>query len=129
MIMRPLSGALALAAAVLVMLPAGRADARRASSPPIPIVVDGNAPSHPFPHFWEQMFGSGRAVLSLRDGYRRDMRQVKGVTDFRLVRFHAILDRDVGVYTIDPQGKAGLQLHVRRSDLRRLAAAGRAPVR
>ena len=29
------------------------------------ITVDANAPSHPFPHFWEVMFGSGRAILSL----------------------------------------------------------------
>ena len=38
------------------------------------ITVDANAPAHPFPHFWEQMFGSGRAILSLRDSYRRDLR-------------------------------------------------------
>ena len=31
------------------------------------IIVDANAASHPFPHFWEKMFGSGRAILSLRD--------------------------------------------------------------
>jgi len=30
------------------------------------IRVDSSAPAHPFPHFWEQMFGSGRAILSLR---------------------------------------------------------------
>ena len=46
-----------------------------------------------------------RATLSLRDRYRRDMRAVKAVTDFRLVRFHGILDRDVGVYTRDSQGR------------------------
>ena len=27
------------------------------------ITIDAAAPAHPFPHFWEQMFGSGRAVL------------------------------------------------------------------
>src|SRR5271170_995518 len=40
------------------------------------ITVDLNAPSHPFPHFWEQMYGSGRAVLSLRESYRDDLREV-----------------------------------------------------
>ena len=35
--------------------------------------IDPRGPSHPFPHFWEQMFGSGRAILSLRDDYRRDI--------------------------------------------------------
>jgi len=37
------------------------------------------------------MFGSGRAILSLRESYRDDLRAVKQVTDFRYVRFHAIL--------------------------------------
>ena len=27
------------------------------------VEIDPNAASHPFPHFWEQMFGSGRAML------------------------------------------------------------------
>jgi xylan 1,4-beta-xylosidase len=93
--------------AVLVFLVAAevRAAAQSAAQPPIQIVVDGNAPAHPFPHFWEQMFGSGRASLSLRASYRSDMRKVKGATDFRFVRFHGILDRDVGVYTVDAQGR------------------------
>ena len=62
------------------------------------ITVDLNAPSHPFPHFWERMFGSGRAILSLRDGYRRDLRLVKEATGFEYIRFHAILNDEVGVY-------------------------------
>ncbi len=63
------------------------------------------APAHPFPHYWEQMFGSGRAVLSLRDSYRRDVRAVRQITGFQYVRFHGILDDDVGVYDEDKQGR------------------------
>ncbi|MGD0566933.1 MAG: glycosyl hydrolase family 39 [Candidatus Sulfotelmatobacter sp.] len=74
-------------------------------SEPDLIVIDANAAAHPFPHFWEQMFGSGRAILSLRDSYRQDLRAVKQVTDFGYVRFHAILDDDVGVYDEDSQGQ------------------------
>jgi len=70
------------------------------------IVVDASAATHNFPHFWEQMFGSGRAVLSLRDSYRRDLREVKQITDLQYVRFHAILDDDVGLYDEDAQGNA-----------------------
>ena len=40
------------------------------------IHVDLSASAHPFPHFWEQMFGSGRAILTLRDSYRQDLREV-----------------------------------------------------
>jgi xylan 1,4-beta-xylosidase len=68
------------------------------------IVVDADAPSHRFPHFWEKMFGSGRAVLTLRDSYRRDLREVKQITDFEYVRFHGIFHDEVGVYDEDSQG-------------------------
>ena len=73
---------------------------------PVAIVVDANAASHPFPHFWEEMFGSGRAILSLRDNYRQDLRDVKRATDFEYVRFHAILHDEVGLYDEDAQGHA-----------------------
>src|ERR1700728_1631593 len=68
------------------------------------IQIDAAAPTTPFPHFWEQMFGSGRAILSLRESYRDDLRAVKQVTDFRYVRFHAILHDEVGVYNEDEHG-------------------------
>src|SRR3984957_20493732 len=68
------------------------------------IVIDAHAPGRPFPHFWEQTFGSGRAILSLREGYRDDLREVKKVTEFRYVRFHNTLHDEVGVYDEDDQG-------------------------
>jgi len=68
------------------------------------IAVDAQAATTPFPHFWEQMFGSGRAILSLRESYREDLRMVKKVADFRYVRFHAILHDEVGVYNEDEHG-------------------------
>jgi xylan 1,4-beta-xylosidase len=74
------------------------------SSAPEVIVADASAPSHTFPHFWEKMFGSGRAILSLRDSYRQDLRAVKQITDFEYVRFHAIFHDEVGVYGEDAQG-------------------------
>jgi len=69
------------------------------------ITIDASAPAHPFPHYWEQMFGSGRAILSLRDSYRRDLRTVRQITDIDYIRFHGILLDDVGVYDEDKQGK------------------------
>ncbi|MBV9155533.1 MAG: glycosyl hydrolase family 39 [Acidobacteriaceae bacterium] len=68
------------------------------------IRIDAQAQTSPFPHFWEQMFGSGRAILALRESYRSDLRAVKQVTDFRYVRFHAILHDEVGVYDEDEHG-------------------------
>jgi len=34
----------------------------RAQSPTESVTVDAQAPATPSPHFWEQMFGSGRAI-------------------------------------------------------------------
>ncbi len=68
------------------------------------ITIDGAAPARPFPHFWEQMFGSGRANLSLRESYREDLKAVKEHTGFTYVRFHAILDDENGVYDEDSSG-------------------------
>jgi xylan 1,4-beta-xylosidase len=88
---------LMLAAPLLAAYPA------RAQQPEV-VSIDANGPATPFPHFWEQMFGSGHAILSLRASWRNDLRAVKGVTDFRWVRFHGILDDDVGIFTRDEQG-------------------------
>ncbi len=41
----------------------------------------------------------------MRDSYRQDLRTVKQITDFRYVRFHAILDDEIGVYDENPQGQ------------------------
>ena len=69
------------------------------------IVIDASSKTHPFPHFWEQMFGSGRANLSLRESYRKDLRSVHDITGFQYLRFHGILDDENGVYDEDAQGK------------------------
>jgi xylan 1,4-beta-xylosidase len=65
--------------------------------------VDAKAATTPFPHFWEQTFGSGRAILSLRESYRDDLRAVKAATNFESVRFHGIFMDEVGLY--DPDRK------------------------
>jgi xylan 1,4-beta-xylosidase len=71
---------------------------------PTAITIDAYASTTPFPHFWEQTFGSGRAILALRDDYRQDLRTVKQATGFKSIRFHGIFDREVGLY--DPDRKA-----------------------
>src|SRR5579864_1865735 len=68
------------------------------------VTIDGAAEAHALPHFWEHMFGSGRAILSLRESYRQDLRDVKKVTGMEYIRFHAIFHDEVGVYDEDAQG-------------------------
>ena len=62
------------------------------------VTINARDTGTPFPHFWEQIFGSGRAILSLRQSYRDDLHTVKAVTDFDAVRFHGIFMDDVGLY-------------------------------
>ena len=96
------SGAVAGLIALALTLPAVPLEAQT----PETIIVDAGAPAQPFPHFWEHMFGSGRAVLSLRESYREDLRAVRGVTAVSYVRFHALLHDEMGVYTVGPHGEA-----------------------
>jgi xylan 1,4-beta-xylosidase len=69
------------------------------------VVIDSAGASHPFPHFWEQVFGSGRANLALRESYRRDLRAMRSATAIQYVRFHAIFHDENGVYDEDAQGR------------------------
>jgi xylan 1,4-beta-xylosidase len=75
-----------------------------AQTPARPVTIDAKAAAHPFPHFWEQTFGSGRAILALRDNYRQDLKEVHDQAGLRYVRFHAILHDEVGVYDEDEKG-------------------------
>jgi xylan 1,4-beta-xylosidase len=95
---------LALAVLLASFVPAGFAQQNGVPASPEIITVDAHAHTAPLPHFWEQMFGSGRANLSLREDYRIDLRTVKTATDFKYVRFHAILDDENDVYSEDAQG-------------------------
>jgi xylan 1,4-beta-xylosidase len=91
----------------MVALPGhfGRAQSTAATPAAGEVEIDANAEARPFPHFWEKMFGSGRAILSLRDSYRNDLRETKRITGFEYVRFHAIFHDEVGLYDEDANGK------------------------
>ena len=96
-------GRIPFAVAILLLLYSA-ALSTHAQSSTEGIIVDAAAPAHPFPHYWEHMFGSGRAILSLRESYRQDLRAVRQITDFKYVRFHAILNDEAGLYDEDAQG-------------------------
>jgi xylan 1,4-beta-xylosidase len=92
---------LACFAVILMLATLGNAQSAAES-----IAVDATAPAQPFPHFWEHIFGSGRARLSMRESYRSDLREVKAVTGLEYVRFHGIFLDELGVYDEDSQGNA-----------------------
>jgi xylan 1,4-beta-xylosidase len=68
------------------------------------IVINPHVQAKAFPHFWEQTFGSGRAVLTMRESYRDDLRATRQITDLQFVRFHGIFNDEMGVYNQDAQG-------------------------
>src|SRR5882762_5072315 len=86
----------------------------------ITLNIDAKATSTPFPHFWETTFGSGRAILSLRESYRNDLRAVKSVTQLNAVRFHGIFMDDVGLF--DPDRKPIKFAQMAKSDANTTAA-------
>src|ERR1700676_4345197 len=91
---------------IFLVIQAAPADAQQAASPErVSLVVQAKSPTTPFPHFWERSFGSGRAILSLRQSYRDDLRTVKEATGFESIRFHAIFHDEVGVYDPDRKTK------------------------
>jgi xylan 1,4-beta-xylosidase len=69
------------------------------------VVINAASATTPFPHFWEKCFGSGRAILALRESYRSDLEAVKQVTGFEYVRFHGIFHDEIGVYNEDEHGE------------------------
>lgn len=99
----PRRSALGLLASCLLAV--GAAHAAPVAGDAVRIRVDAKAQGTPFPHYWERMFGSGRAVLALRDDYRKDLVAVKQATGFGYVRFHGIFDDDVGLFQMGKRGQ------------------------
>ncbi len=63
------------------------AAALAAQGPVQEVTVDAKAAAHSFPHFWEDTFGSGRAILALRDNYRKDLVDVHDQAGHALCAF------------------------------------------
>ncbi len=76
-----------------------------AQAPVEDLTIDAHGVTTPFPHFWEKIFGSGRAILALRQDYRDDLDAVHQATGFQAVRFHGIFNDEVGLYDPDRQVK------------------------
>ncbi|MEO6968926.1 MAG: glucoamylase family protein [Rhodanobacteraceae bacterium] len=55
------------------------------------------------PHFWEYCVGSGHATLALRADWQAQLKQCHEELGFRHIRFHGILDDDMG--TVDDEKK------------------------
>ena len=73
------------------------------------IIVDAQSARTPFPHFWEHMFGSCHASITLCEDWRKDLRAMKEIVDVRYVRFHGIFEHQAGIYNgLDEKGNLKL---------------------
>jgi xylan 1,4-beta-xylosidase len=80
------------------------------------IIIDARGSCAPFPHFWEHIFGSCHAPVTLCEDWRNDLRALREIVDVRYIRFHGIFEHQVGIY--GGQDSAGnLLLNFTRIDL------------
>ena len=63
---------------------------------PTDFECDLSAPTTPLAHAWEHTVGSGRALLGLRADWREQLRRAHFELGFGQVRFHGMLDDDMG---------------------------------
>lgn len=83
----------ALAAASL----AGRAQAQ-SSLPVVPVHVDLHSDAGTLEHKWSRCAGSDRAEITMREDWRRDAARFRKECGLERVRFHGILDDEMGVW-------------------------------
>lgn len=57
---------------------------------------DLTAPANALPHVWEHTVGSDHATMALRADWQAQLKRAHDELGFRYVRFHGILDDDVG---------------------------------
>ena len=62
----------------------------------VTVGVIPSLPSTPFPHYWSRCFGSGHALLTLREDWRKQAAMAHNEIGVENVRFHGILDDDMG---------------------------------
>jgi xylan 1,4-beta-xylosidase len=64
----------------------------------MPVNFSCNISTHaaPFPHYWEEVVGSGHATLGLRADWQKQLARCHKELGFAYVRFHGILSDDMG---------------------------------
>ncbi len=96
---RQFLGAAGISAAAMPML---------ASTKPATVVVDLKKTTGDFPHYWENVVGSDRIAVALREQWQRDLVRARNLTGIRSVRCHGLFNDEMGV--CNGVGPRGLQL-------------------
>jgi len=74
---------------------AGSAD----SAESVSVTIRSREVIGPLPHIWEECVGSDRAAITLRESWRQDIDRARAELGIKRVRFHGILNDELGVYT------------------------------
>lgn len=80
-------------AAVTAAKPAWAVDLER-----VPVTIDTRAVTGPLPHVWEECAGSDRGQITMRESWRGDLDRWRNEIGLKRVRFHGILNDEIGVY-------------------------------
>jgi xylan 1,4-beta-xylosidase len=76
----------------------GAASVRASEVEAIPVSIDTRHVIGPLPHVWEECAGSDRAAITMRESWRRDLDRWKSEIGLKRVRFHGVLNDEMGVY-------------------------------
>jgi xylan 1,4-beta-xylosidase len=98
-----LGGATALAAASLAQPVLAQAELETVS-----VSIDTRQVTGPLSHVWAESAGSDRAAITMRESWRHDLDRWRNEVGLKRVRFHGILNDELGVYapSILTRGKA-----------------------
>lgn len=73
---------------------------------PVSVRIRSREDVGPLPHIWSCV-GSDRAAITLRESWRQDIDRARREIGVRQVRFHGILNDELGVLTRYPQHRSG----------------------
>ena len=96
--MKKLIGTVLLLSGLLALQSSAYAESRT-------IDVDARAARGAFNTFFRTSVGAGRANEGLRADWQAQLAEVRRDAGFRYIRMHGLLSDDMGVYTIDGQGR------------------------
>lgn len=82
---------------LLLSVPSGAGAAPAAAQPTVEAMLDLDAQTSPFPHYWKRCFGSGHVLLGTRADWREHMARSAAEIGVEGLRMHGVMDDDLSV--------------------------------
>lgn len=71
----------------------------------VPVLIDTRQATGPLRHVWSECAGSDRAAITLRESWRHDLDRWRNEAGLKRVRFHGILNDELGVFAPSIQNR------------------------